>query len=51
MLSKIIESGQLPDFRHNFVLGGEAIDAFFGELVKIANVNADTARLAQRVAA
>ena len=39
MLSKVIESGQLPDFRHNFVLTGEAIDAFFAELVKIANVD------------
>jgi RNA polymerase sigma factor (sigma-70 family) len=37
MLSKIIDSGQLPDFRHNFVLTGEAIDAFFSELGKIAN--------------
>jgi len=37
MLSKVIESGQLPDFRHNFVLNGEAIDAFFDELAKIAN--------------
>lgn len=42
MLAKIIESGQLPDFRHNFVLSGEAIDAFFGELEKIANVSDDT---------
>ncbi|EQB17998.1 MAG: polymerase subunit sigma-24 [Novosphingobium lindaniclasticum] len=39
MLLKVIESGQLPDFRHNFVLNGEAIDAFFAELVKIANVD------------
>ena len=37
MLHNIIESGQLPDFRHNFVLTGEAIDAFFAELEKIAN--------------
>lgn len=37
MLSKVIESGQLPDYRHNFVLSGDAIDAFFGELAKIAN--------------
>lgn len=37
MLLNIIESGQLPDFRHNFVLGGGAIDAFFAELDKIAN--------------
>jgi len=38
MLTKIIESGQLPDFRHNFVLSGEAIDAFFAELGKVANL-------------
>lgn len=37
MLLNIIESGQLPDFRHNFVLTGGAIDAFFAELDKIAN--------------
>ena len=43
MLSHIIESGQLPDFRHNFVLSGTAIDAFFGELARIANVDAGEA--------
>jgi RNA polymerase sigma factor (sigma-70 family) len=37
MLSKVIESGQLPDSRHDFVLKGDAIDAFFAELTKIAN--------------
>ncbi|MEJ2409371.1 MAG: sigma-70 family RNA polymerase sigma factor [Novosphingobium sp.] len=37
MLANVIESGQLPDFRHNFVLKGEVIDAFFAELDKIAN--------------
>lgn len=37
MLSKVIASGQLPDFRHNFVLTGDAVDAFFAELTKIAN--------------
>lgn len=37
MLSKVIETGQLPDSRHDFVLTGEAVDAFFAELVKIAN--------------
>ena len=39
MLCQIIESGQLPDFRHNFVLSGGAIDAFFGELARIANTD------------
>ena len=37
MLSAVIESGQLPDFRHNFVLKGEAIDAFFNELSAVGN--------------
>ncbi|MBT0669445.1 sigma-70 family RNA polymerase sigma factor [Novosphingobium profundi] len=39
MLSKIIESGQLPDSRHEFVLTGEAIDAFFAELGKVSNID------------
>jgi len=39
MLAQIIESGQLPDFRHNFVISGNAIDAFFAELARIANNN------------
>lgn len=38
MLSNIMESGLLPDFRHNFVLKGDSIDSFFDELVRIANV-------------
>lgn len=38
MLSQAITSGQMVDFRHNFVLKGDAIDAFFGELFRIANV-------------
>ncbi|GGY94228.1 sigma-70 family RNA polymerase sigma factor [Novosphingobium colocasiae] len=46
MLSQVIESGQLPDFRHNFVLGGDAIDAFFAELGKIANLHPEELRLA-----
>lgn len=37
MLTHVLESGQLPDFRHNFVLGGEAIDVFFAECARIAN--------------
>lgn len=37
MLSQVLESGQLPDSRHDFVLTGGAIEAFFAELVKIAN--------------
>ncbi len=37
MLSHTLESGQLPDFRHNFVLSGQALDAFFGELARVAN--------------
>jgi RNA polymerase sigma factor (sigma-70 family) len=37
MLAHTLESGQLPDFRHNFVLKGQALDAFFGELARVAN--------------
>ena len=37
MLSHVLASGQLPDFRHNFVLSGDAVDTLFAELVKIAN--------------
>jgi len=44
MLSQVLASGQLPDFRHNFVLTGNAVDAFFAELAQIANTqSADTA--------
>lgn len=39
MLSNIIESGQLPDHRHNFVLKGNAIDAFFLELQNISHAD------------
>ena len=35
-LSATIESGILPDYRHNFVLRGEVLDAFVAELSKIA---------------
>jgi RNA polymerase sigma-70 factor (ECF subfamily) len=35
-LSATIDSGVLPDFRHNFVLKGEVLDAFMAELHKIA---------------
>jgi len=37
MLSHVLASGKLPDFRHNFVLTGTAVDAFFAELARIAN--------------
>ncbi|SFG34976.1 RNA polymerase sigma-70 factor, ECF subfamily [Novosphingobium sp. CF614] len=43
MLLKVIDSGQLPDFRHNFVLTGDAVDSFFAELSKIANIDHRTA--------
>ena len=46
MLSQTIASGQMVDFRHNFVLGGEAIDAFFEELMRIGNMNADVVEIA-----
>ncbi|MDE2597681.1 MAG: sigma-70 family RNA polymerase sigma factor [Sphingomonadales bacterium] len=39
MLETILDSGQLADFRHNFVLSGGAIDTLFAELGRIANAN------------
>ncbi len=36
VLSAAIESGIMPDSRHNFVLKGEVLDAFIDELCKIA---------------
>lgn len=39
MLAQTIESGQLPDARHDFVLSGSAIDEFFSELKRIANID------------
>lgn len=41
MLSNALESGQLPDFRHNFVLSRDVIDAYFDELARIANGNSE----------
>jgi RNA polymerase sigma factor (sigma-70 family) len=35
-LSATIESGILPDYRHNFVLKGEVLDAFMAELGTIS---------------
>lgn len=46
MLSNVIESGQLPDHRHNFVLKGDAVDAFFAELDSIGNFVASDAAAA-----
>ena len=46
MLSHVIASGQLPDFRHNFVLTGGAVDAFFAELARIANPDASEVQAA-----
>ena len=43
MLSQVLESGQLPDHRHNFVLAGDSIDAFFAELNRVANGTVDDA--------
>lgn len=39
MLCHVLESGQLPDYRHNFTLSGEAFCAFFDELDRIGNAN------------
>ena len=46
MLSNVLASGQLPDFRHNFVLKGDAVDSFFYELARIANHEAAEAAAA-----
>ena len=35
MLSAVMESGVLPDFRHNFVMEGDVIDAFFAQLKQV----------------
>lgn len=43
MLSHALESGQLPDFRHNFVLSQDVIGAYFTELARIANANSEEA--------
>ena len=43
MLSNALESGQLPDFRHNFVLTRDVIDTYFDELARIANANSSEA--------
>ena len=45
-LSATIENGIMPDFRRNFELDGEVLDAFLGELRKIA-----PAHIVARVAA
>ncbi|WP_100867159.1 sigma-70 family RNA polymerase sigma factor [Novosphingobium kunmingense] len=46
MLASVLESGQLPDARHDFVMEGDAIDLMFEELRRVSNNNS-----AQRVAA
>lgn len=40
MLVSVLESGQLPDSRHDFVMEGDAIDLMFGELRRVSNNNA-----------
>ena len=32
MLAAVMESGILPDFRHNFVLEGDVVETFFAQL-------------------
>jgi RNA polymerase sigma-70 factor (ECF subfamily) len=46
MLTRAIESGQLPDARHDFVIEGDAIDAFFAQLGELANFDELEARAA-----
>ncbi len=35
MLAAVMESGVLPDFRHNFILEGDVIDTFFAQLNQV----------------
>lgn len=46
MLAHALESGSLPDFRHNFTLTGAAVDAFFEELDRVANTGSDLSEAA-----
>ncbi|WP_296674603.1 sigma-70 family RNA polymerase sigma factor [Novosphingobium sp.] len=46
MLANVLESGQLPDARHDFVMEGDAIELMFSELRRVSNNNS-----AQRAAA
>lgn len=46
MLANVLESGQLPDARHDFVMEGDAIELMFAELRRVSNNNT-----AQRIAA
>lgn len=39
MLASVLESGQLPDARHDFVMEGDAIELMFGELRRVSNNN------------
>ena len=50
MLSAAIDGGQLPDFRHDFVMEGNALDLLFEQLHKIAN-GADENRIGLTAAA
>jgi predicted RNA polymerase sigma factor len=45
MLAAVLEGGQLPDARHDFVVQGDVIDMMFAELHRVANANG-LARLA-----
>ncbi|MFC0588601.1 sigma-70 family RNA polymerase sigma factor [Novosphingobium aquiterrae] len=42
MLASVLESGQLPDSRHDFVMEGDAIELMFNELRRVSNTNAAT---------
>lgn len=39
MLNDLIESGRLPDYRHNFVLKGDAIAAVLAEFARISDMD------------
>lgn len=39
MLASVLDSGQLPDARHDFVMAGDAIELMFSELRRVSNNN------------
>lgn len=45
-MSAMLEEGVMPDSRHNFVLEGEVLDAFFAELGRVA-ANYDLTQVSQ----
>ncbi|MBS0475744.1 MAG: sigma-70 family RNA polymerase sigma factor [Proteobacteria bacterium] len=46
MLANVLESGQLPDARHDFVMEGDAIELLIGELKRVSNNNGKRSKAA-----